>query len=134
MCSSDLTGSYEAVIFSEGLAQYRDLLEAGQSVVVYAAAEERAEGVSVRIEKVEPLDVLAARESQNLRVFLRDGRAIDSLARQLETRGDSEVSLVLMLGEGETEIEVRLPGKYKISPQVAGALKIVPGVEAVQLV
>ena len=87
-----------------------------------------------RSEKVEPLDVLAARESQNLRVFLRDGRAIDSLARQLETRGDSEVSLVLMLGEGETEIEVRLPGKYKISPQVAGALKIVPGVEAVQLV
>ncbi len=131
---SDPTGSYEAVIFSEGLAQYRDLLEAGQSVVVYAAAEERAEGVSVRIEKVEPLDVLAARETQNLRVFLRDGRAVDSLARQLEGRGESEVSVVLMLGEGEKEIEVRLPGKYKVSPQLAGALKIVPGVEAVQLV
>ena len=131
---SDPTGSYEAVIFSEGLALYRDLLETGQSVVVYASAEERAEGVSVRIEKVEPLDVLAARETQNLRIFLRDARPIDSLARQLEGRGESEVSFVLVLGEGEKEIEVRLPGKYKISPQLAGALKIVPGVEAVQLV
>jgi len=131
---SDPTGSYEAVIFSEGLALYRDLLEAGQSVVVYAAAEERAEGVSVRIEKVEPLDVLAAREQQNLRVFLRDGRPVDSLVRHLEGRGDGEVSLILMLGDGDREIEVRLPGKYKVSPQLAGALKTMAGVEAVQLV
>lgn len=131
---SDPTGSYEAVIFSEGLAQYRDLLEAGQSVIVYASAEERAEGVSVRIEKVEPLDVLAARETQNLRVFLRDSGPVDSLARHLGERGEGEVSLVLMLGEGRQEVEVRLPGKYRVSPQVAGALKTVPGVVQVQLV
>jgi DNA polymerase-3 subunit alpha len=131
---SDPTGSYEAIVFSEGLAQYRDLLEAGQSVVVYVAAEERAEGISVRIERVEQLDVLAAREQQSLRVFLRDGRPIDSLARHLVGRGEGEVSLILMLGEGAREVEVRLPGKYRVSPQIAGALKAVPGVEAVQLV
>lgn len=133
---SDPTGSYEAVIFSEGLAQYRDLLETGQSVVIYASAEERAEGVSVRIEKVEPLDALAMRESQNLRVFLRDARPIDSLARHLEgqARGESEVSVVLMIDEGAREIEVRLAGRWRLSPQIAGALKTVPGVEAVQMV
>ena len=133
---SDPTGSYEAVIFSEGLAQYRDLLETGQSVVVYAAAEERAEGISVRIEKVEPLDVLAAREQQNLRVFLRDAKPVDGVARQLEAvgRGESEVSFVLLLDEGAREIEVKLSGKYRISPQVAGSLRALPGVETVQLV
>ncbi|MER2604765.1 MAG: DNA polymerase III subunit alpha, partial [Siculibacillus sp.] len=133
---SDPTGSYEAVIFSEGLAQYRDLLEAGQSVVVYASAEERAEGVSVRIEKVEPLEALALRETQNLRVFLRDPRPVDSLARHLETqgRGEGEVSVVLVLDEGAREIEVRLPGRYRVSPQIAGALRTVPGVEAVHLI
>lgn len=131
---SDPTGSYEAVIFSEGLAQYRDLLEAGQSVIVYASAEERAEGVSVRIEKVEPLDLLASREQQNLRVFLRDAGPVDSLARHLGDRGEGEVSLILMLGEGKQEVEVKLPGKYRVSPQIAGALKTVPGVVQVQLV
>ncbi len=131
---SDPTGSYEAVIFSEGLAQYRELLDAGQSVIVYASAEERAEGVSVRIEKVEPLDLLAAREQQNLRVFLRDPGPVDSLARHLGERGEGEVSLVLLIGEGRQEVEVRLPGKYRVSPQIAGALKTVPGVVQVQLV
>ncbi len=133
---SDPTGSYEAVIFSEGLAQYRELLEAGQSVVIYAGAEERAEGISVRIDKVEPLDALAAREQQSLRLFLRDPKPVDSIARHLEAqgRGEGEVSFVLMLDDGAREIEVRLAGKYRVSPQVAGALRAVPGVEAVQLV
>jgi DNA polymerase-3 subunit alpha len=32
------------------------------------------------------------------------------------------------------EVEVKLPGRYRVSPQVAGALKAVPGVVQVQLV
>ena len=105
-------------------------------MIVYAAAEERAEGVSVRIEKVEPLDALAARESQNLRLFLRDPKPVDSIARHLEAqgRGEGEVSFVLLLDEGAREIEVKLSGKYRVSPQIAGALRAVPGIEAVQLV
>ena len=31
------------------------------------------------------------------------------------------------------EVEVRLPGRYKVSPQIAGAIKAVPGVLDVQL-
>jgi DNA polymerase-3 subunit alpha len=131
---SDPTGQYEAVVFSEGLSQYRELLEPGQSVVVYASAEERAEGTSVRIEKVEPLDLLAARQQQSLRIFLRDPAPIESLSRQLEPRGEGEVSMVLLLGEGNREVEVRLPGRWRVSPQVAGALKAVPGVVQVQVV
>jgi DNA polymerase-3 subunit alpha len=38
---------------------------------------------------------------------------------------------VLILDEGE--VEVRLPGRYQASPQVAGALRAVPGVVDVQM-
>jgi DNA polymerase-3 subunit alpha len=131
---SDPTGQYEAVVFSEGLSLYRDLLEPGQSIVLYATAEERAEGISVRIEKVEPLEAVAAGGRQSLRVFLRDSGPIESLGRQLEPRGEGEVSVVLMLGAGEREVEVKLPGRWRVSPQVAGALKAVPGVVQVQMV
>jgi DNA polymerase-3 subunit alpha len=31
-------------------------------------------------------------------------------------------------------VEVRLPGRFKVSPQIAGAIKAVPGVLDVQLV
>jgi len=36
-----------------------------------------------------------------------------------------------MLGAGE-EVEVSLPGRYKVSPQIAGAIKAVPGVVEVR--
>ena len=47
--------------------------------------------------------------------------------------GDGEVTLVMML-DIETEVEMRLPGRFKVSPQIAGALKAVPGVVDVQTV
>ena len=41
------------------------------------------------------------------------------------------MSVVLVL-EGGAEVEVKLPGRYPISPQVAGAMKGVPGVLEVE--
>ena len=46
---------------------------------------------------------------------------------------EGEVALILMLGEG-TEVEVKLPGRFRVSPQIAGAIKAVPGVVAVEAV
>jgi DNA polymerase-3 subunit alpha len=44
---------------------------------------------------------------------------------------DGDVSLVLML-DLETEVEMKLPGRFKVSPQIAGAIKAVSGVVDVQ--
>ncbi len=48
----------------------------------------------------------------------------------LSARGDGEVSLVLLTSSGE--VEIKLPGKFSVSPQVAGALKAIPGIVAVE--
>ena len=40
----------------------------------------------------------------------------------------------MMLLDIETEVEMKLPGRFKVSPQIAGALKAVPGVVDVQTV
>jgi DNA polymerase-3 subunit alpha len=39
--------------------------------------------------------------------------------------------MVLMLDNGG-EVEVKLPGRFKVSPQIAGAIKAVSGVVDVQ--
>jgi DNA polymerase-3 subunit alpha len=131
---SDPSGAYEAVIFSEGLAEHRDLLEPGNAVLLFLSAEVQGDDVRARIQTVEPLDAAAANLHKGLRVFLRDDKPIDAVARRLEAapprnaaNGDGEVSVVLMLAEG-TEVEVKLPGRFKVSPQIAGAIKAVPGV------
>jgi DNA polymerase-3 subunit alpha len=41
--------------------------------------------------------------------------------------------VILMLDQG-TEVEVKLPGRFRVSPQIAGAIKAVPGVVAVEAV
>jgi DNA polymerase-3 subunit alpha len=129
---SDPTGQYEAIAFADTLAEYRELLETGNSVVLVVSAEEREEGVSVRIQSVEGLDAAALRVKRSLRVFVRDAAPLEPIARQLQPGGDGEVSMVLMLDDGEREVEVALPGRYRLSPPVAGALRTVPGIVQVE--
>jgi DNA polymerase-3 subunit alpha len=130
---SDPTGHYEAIVFSEGLAEYRDLLEPGAAVLLVLSAEVQGDEVRARIQSAEPLDAAAANLHKGLRVFLRDGAPIEGIAKRLEPKGDGEVSMVLMLKAG-TEVEVKLPGRFKVSPQIAGAIKAVPGVVQVEAV
>jgi DNA polymerase-3 subunit alpha len=119
------------VLFAEGLQQYRPLLEPGSAVLLFLTAELQGDEVRARIQSVEPLDKAAEKMTQGLRVFLRSEAPLDSVAKRLEARGDGEVSVVMMLNGG-TEVEVRLPGRFKVSPQIAGAIKAVPGVIAVE--
>jgi DNA polymerase-3 subunit alpha len=128
---SDPTGHYEAVVFAEGLAQYRDLLEPGAAVLLFITAEVQGDDVRARIQTVEPLDQAAAKLQKALRVFLRDPAPVEAVSKRLEPKGDGEVSMVLMLAGG-AEVEVRLPGRFKVSPQIAGAIKAVPGVVQVE--
>ena len=139
---SDPSGHYEAVLFAEGLAQYRDLLEPGTAVLLFLTAEVQGDEVRARIQSVEPLDQAAAKMQKGLRVFLRDEAPLEGVAKRLEPialgaarngaeHGDGEVSMVLMLGNGN-EVEVKLPGRFKVSPQIAGAIKAVTGVVTVE--
>ena len=141
---SDPSGHYEAVLFAEGLAQYRDLLEPGSAVLLFLTAEVQGDEVRARIQSVEPLDETAARMHRGLRVFLRDAEPLAGVARRLEASqkaangngngadpADGEVSMVLLLRNG-SEVEVKLPGRFKVSPQIAGAIKAVSGVITVE--
>jgi DNA polymerase-3 subunit alpha len=112
-------------------------------------AELQGEDVRARVLHAEPLDDAAAKTQKGLRIFLRDTRPLDSIARRLQmpeaaaasspvrapqakaASGDGDVSLVLML-DLETEVEMKLPGRFKVSPQIAGAIKAVAGVVDVQ--
>jgi DNA polymerase-3 subunit alpha len=135
---SDPSGQYEAVIFAEGLQQYRDLLEPGSPVLLNVTAEAQGDEVRARIQTVELLDHAAAKVQKGLRIFVRDEAPLDAVAKRLDkvsgrAEGDGEVNLIVMLGAG-AEVEVKLPGRYKVSPQIAGAIKAVPGVVEVRAV
>jgi DNA polymerase-3 subunit alpha len=128
---SDPSGHYEAVVFSEGLAEYRDTLEPGANVLLFLSGEVQGDEVRARIQSAQALDDAAVKITSSLRIHLKDVGALASLQRRLDAQGDGEVTLVLTLQDG-SETEIRLPGRFKVTPQVAGAIKAVPGVVQVE--
>ena len=133
---SDASGQFEAVCFSETLAKHRDNLEEGSSVILMVAAEDRPEGVNVRIQTVEPLDNAASNFKGALSVFLKESGVIGHIHNQLSVGENGQggtVSLFVCDDESGREVEVKLRERYKLTPKLAGAIKALPGVVDVQL-
>jgi DNA polymerase-3 subunit alpha len=129
---SDPTGQFEATAYQERLADWRDMLEPGRSLLLQLGGEydPDTEDLRVRIQSLETLEAVAAKRTRAIRVFLDAPEPIDRLASRLDT-GEGTVSIVLML-KGR-EVEMRLPGQYRTTPEVAGAIKAVPGIVHVEL-
>jgi DNA polymerase-3 subunit alpha len=133
---SDATGQYEIVLFSEALEEFGDKLEVGKSFILTVGVRVRDDdSVSLQLNTLTELsEDQGAREAHLLRVFVRDQKPAKSIARQLQGRGRSPVSLIMIKPEGEGEVEIELPGKYAVSGPVASAIKAIEGVVDVELV
>ncbi len=128
---SDVTGLYEAVIFSDTLAQSNDLLQPGRAVVLNAVAEWTDEELKLRAQTVQSLDKVASETEAGMRVFLDKPDSIAGLKQLARDPGRGLISLVLMAGDG-SEVEVELPGRYAVTPRLRGALRSLPGVVDVE--
>ena len=126
---SDQTGHFEAIMFSEGLQRFREMLEPGSAVVLMLQAGVEGDEVRARIGTAERLDEAVAKHQKGMRIFLRDERPIGSVSERLEPApGARARSLVLILDDGRARGRGQAPRPYQASPQIAGALRAVPGV------
>ncbi|MFN3449598.1 MAG: OB-fold nucleic acid binding domain-containing protein, partial [Roseococcus sp.] len=130
---SDQTGGYEVTLFSEVLNRARDLLEEGRALLVTCEARLEGEALRLTAQEVEALDKAAAGAVAGMRIHLDATTALPDIRALLERdgRGKGRVSLVPRLGPGQ-EVEVTLPGGWNVSPRMMQALKVLPGVAAVE--
>ncbi len=130
---SDSGGSYEVTFFSETLARGRDLLVAGNSVLVTADIKLEGEALRITAQEVEPLDAAAIRAGAGIRVWLQQTEAIDHIRNLLQREGKGRGRVVLIPRLDATQdVEITLPGGFNVSPRLSQALKILPGVERVE--
>ena len=133
---SDTTGQFEAVIFSDTLAQCRELLEPGTPVLLAVSAERDGDTVKMRVEGLEALDKAAAGVQRGLKVVLdrrliQNAKHVAALKSHLKHGGKGEIRLVLPLEDRGREIELIIPGHYDVSPARAGIISTTPGVAEV---
>ena len=130
---SDASGSIEVTCFSEVLSRSREVLAQGNNVLVTAELKVEGEAVRVTAQDVVALDQAAASAGATMRIWLRETAAVphirDLLSR--EGGGKGRITLVPRLGTDQS-VEIALPGGYSVTPRLAQALKVLPGVDQVE--
>ena len=132
---SDRTGQFEAIVFSDILAEHGDVLVPGATVMVELEAEPEPDGDSARarIRRVlGSLDADSVDQPSGIRVVLDSNANIASLAETLANGGSGEVRLVLRLADIGRQVELCVPDIFDTSPAQLGALEVVDGVEEVE--
>ena len=130
---SDKSGVIEVVVFSELLASAREVLEPGTAVLVTADARTDGEGLRLTAQAVERLEDAAKEAFAGLKIVVAAPGSLPDLKKTLSSgaRGKGRVTIVIPVNP-EQEVEIALPGRYAISPDLAAAMRAVPGVAAVR--
>jgi DNA polymerase-3 subunit alpha len=125
---SDPSGLFEVTLFSEMLSEVRALLDSGQPLVVTVDVRSGEETLRLIAQKIEPLDRVVADAAAGLRVFLGEARALSSLKSVItrEAGGRGRVTVVLDLPS--REVEIAIPGGFKVDPRTRAAVKSLPGI------
>jgi DNA polymerase-3 subunit alpha len=125
---SDTSGAYEITVFSEVLAQARALLDGSQPLIVTVDVRREEDSLRLTAQKIEPLDTVVAHVAAGLRVFVAEAEALPRLKSLIsrETGGRGRVTVVLDLPS--REVELTLPGGFRVNPGIRAAVKSLPGV------
>jgi DNA polymerase-3 subunit alpha len=133
---SDASGMYEVMLFSEVLAQYRDLLEAGTNVVWTLSGRADGEQPRLSAQKAEKLDDVAARAAAGIKILIEDDRPLAQIRALLDKagRGRGQVMLGLQIdeaGKPDIEADIKLKDTFAINPATRHQIRVLPGVREV---
>ncbi len=130
---SDAAGSYEVTLFSEVLGRVRDIMKEGACLLVTADLRTEGEALRITASDVVLLEAAAAQAGAGMRIWLQRTEAVPHIRSLLERegRGRGRVVLVPRLSD-QQELEVSLPGGFNVTPRLAQAMKMIPGVERIE--
>ena len=130
---SDGSGSFEVTLFSEVLGGARDLLKSGEPVLMSVDLKLEGDNLRVTAADCSSLEAAASAAAAGMRIWLARSEAVAPIRAILARggRGSGRVTLA-PLTEMAQEIEITLPGAYRVTPRLAQAIKALPGVERVE--
>ena len=125
---SDPSGVFEVTLFAEILREARVLFDAGQPLAVTVDVRSEEDSLRLTAQKIEPLDDIVAHAAAGLRVFVGETRALATLKNLIscEAGGRGRVSVVLDLPE--REVEIAIPGGFRVNPKIRAAVRSLPGI------
>ncbi len=130
---SDPSGSYEVIGFSEQVTQFGAILQPGRNVILNVEADERPDGVSLRLLSAVPLDEAAQKVGRSLEIEADDIKCLEPIQKQLKPGGNGRITFVVAREQGRKLYEIDIGANWQINPALAGAIKSFDGVVDVRL-
>jgi DNA polymerase-3 subunit alpha len=126
---SDTSGVFEITLFSEVLAQARPLLDGGQPLIVTVDVRSEEQSLRLTAQKIEPLDTVVAHAAAGLKVFVGAEEALARLKGLFQREaGSGRGRVTVVLDLPESEVEIALPGGFRVDPRIRAAVKSLPGI------
>ena len=130
---SDPTGEYEVLFPPEALRAHRDLLEPGRAIVLKVRAKASDGEVRFFGDDARLLEKVIEQAAQGLRIHLSPNLAeLAVIKSRLEPLANGGEVMFVAAFPGGREVEMKLPGRYRLNPAVRGAIKVAPGVAALE--
>ena len=130
---SDPTGEYEVLFPPEALRACRDVLEPGKAIVLKVRARSNDGEVRFFGDDARPLERVIDETAAGLRIHLSPSVAeLGVLKSRLEPSATGGEVMFVAAFPGGREVELKLPGRYRLDPAIRGAIKIAPGVAALE--
>jgi len=125
---SDTSGAFEVTVFSETLSQSRGVLDGGQPLIVTVDVRREEENLRLTVQKIEPLDTVVAQAAAGLRIFVSEPEALPRLKSVISREAGGRGRVTVVLDLPSREIELALPGGFRVDPRIRAAVKSLPGI------
>src|ERR1700730_11171749 len=125
---SDPSGMFEVTLYSEMLSEARRLLDPGQLLVVTCDVRSEEDSLRLIAQKIEPLDAVVAQAAAGLRVFVGEARALSSLKSVIAREAGGRRRVTRRVALPSREVEIAIPGGFKVDPRTRAAVKSLPGI------
>ena len=125
---SDASGAFEVTMFSEVLGQARGRLDGGQPLIVTVDVRREEDSLRLTVQKVESLDTVVAQAAAGLRIFVAEAEALPRLKSVISREAGGRGRVTVVLDLRSREIELALPGGFRVDPKIRAAVKSLPGI------
>jgi hypothetical protein len=112
----------------------RSILEAGRSVVMTVVGDWIEDELKLRTIKVEDLEGAAADAGEGLRIRLSDPAPLPTIAARLKPGGKGLVTVIVPVDAHNQDVEIVLPKRVQVTPQLKSEIASMGGVAEVETV
>lgn len=132
---SDASASFEALLFSEGIIKYEEVLSSGLPVLAKITIDKQTEEASPRImiNSVKALDEAIAEQAKGLIITVSNVAAVSAIkdVLQKDNRGANKIYIIPEISDWDVRIE--LPEKYAFAdPNIISRLRSIAGIVSVK--